>query len=91
MAAVLPHRDAKFRSVRQVLPAKIGAEGIAMVGSLRRDEDGASAVEYGLLVAGIGAVIALIVFVLGGAVRDQLDSVQACVASADGSACPGEG
>jgi len=32
----------------------------------RRDEDGASAVEYGLLVAGIAALIVAIVFVFGG-------------------------
>jgi len=32
----------------------------------RRDEIGASAVEYGLIVAAIAAVIAIIVFALGG-------------------------
>ena len=36
----------------------------------RRDEDGASAVEYGLLVAGIAALIVLIVFAFGGMVTD---------------------
>jgi pilus assembly protein Flp/PilA len=37
----------------------------------RRDnEDGASAVEYGLLVAAIAALIVIIVFALGGIVRD---------------------
>ncbi len=36
----------------------------------RRDEDGASAVEYGLLVAGIAALIVAIVFVFGGIIRD---------------------
>ena len=36
----------------------------------RRDrEDGASAVEYGLLVAAIAAIIVLIVFSLGGVVK----------------------
>ena len=34
----------------------------------RRLEDGASAVEYGLLVAGIAALIVAIVFALGNAV-----------------------
>jgi len=34
-----------------------------------RDEDGASAVEYGLLVAAIAAVIVIIVFALGGIIR----------------------
>ena len=35
----------------------------------RRDEDGASAVEYGLLVAAIAAVIVIIVFLLGGLIK----------------------
>ena len=33
-----------------------------------RDERGASAVEYGLLITGIAALIAAIVFIFGGAV-----------------------
>ena len=33
-------------------------------------EDGASAVEYGLLVAAIAALVVIIVFALGGLVRD---------------------
>lgn len=35
----------------------------------RRSEDGASAVEYGLLVAAIAALIVLIIFALGGVVK----------------------
>lgn len=35
-----------------------------------RSEDGASAVEYGLLVAGIAGVVVAIIFLLGGTVRD---------------------
>ena len=35
----------------------------------RRDEEGASAVEYGLLVAGIAALIVAIVFLFGGMIR----------------------
>jgi pilus assembly protein Flp/PilA len=34
------------------------------------DEDGASAVEYGLLVAAIAALIVVVVFALGGIVKD---------------------
>jgi pilus assembly protein Flp/PilA len=34
------------------------------------DERGASAVEYGLLVAGIAALIVAVVFLLGGQVKD---------------------
>jgi len=37
-----------------------------------QDERGSSAVEYGMLVAGIAAVIASVVFLLGGTVRDTL-------------------
>jgi pilus assembly protein Flp/PilA len=35
-----------------------------------RREDGASAVEYGLLVAAIAALIVVVVFFLGGIIRD---------------------
>ena len=37
----------------------------------RRNEDGASAVEYGLLVAGIAALIVAVVFVFGGVIKDS--------------------
>jgi pilus assembly protein Flp/PilA len=37
-----------------------------------RNERGASAVEYGLLIAGIAAIIAVVVFAFGGAVDDTL-------------------
>lgn len=36
-----------------------------------RDDTGASAVEYGLLVAAVAAVVVIILFALGGAVRDM--------------------
>lgn len=45
-----------------------------------RNEEGASAVEYGLLVAGIAALIAVIVFALGGTVNASLTDVNDCVA-----------
>jgi pilus assembly protein Flp/PilA len=38
----------------------------------QRGEEGASAVEYGLLVAAIAALIAVIVFALGGVIREVL-------------------
>lgn len=40
----------------------------------RRSEDGASAVEYGLLVAAIAAVIVIIVFALGGLVKNAFNT-----------------
>ncbi len=52
----------------------------------RKDkEDGASAVEYGLLVAAIAALIVIIVFALGGVVKDVFkktcDNIQAKAAT----------
>ena len=40
--------------------------------SNRKNEEGASAVEYGLLVAGVAALIVLVVFAFGGVVKDTL-------------------
>jgi pilus assembly protein Flp/PilA len=58
------------------------------------DERGASAVEYGLLVAGIAAMIVSVVFLLGSTVRDTLfqpgcDDLAGHIASSGGgsSAC----
>lgn len=47
--------------------------------SLRRDE-GASAVEYGLLVAAIAAVIVGVVFLLGGRVQSTFSTTEGCIA-----------
>ena len=56
--------------------------------SMRRNsEEGASAVEYGLLVALIAAVIVVAVIALGGTVRDAFNDTNDCVKDA-GAACP---
>ncbi len=47
-----------------------------------RKDTGASAVEYGLLVAGIALVVIAAVFFLGGAVSDSFDEVGSAVSSA---------
>jgi pilus assembly protein Flp/PilA len=49
----------------------------------RRNQDGASAVEYGLLVAGIAGLVAAIVFVFGNAVMGLFDTT--CASIAEGS------
>jgi len=51
----------------------------------RMEERGASAVEYGLLIAGIAAVIVAIVFVLGGKIRDAFTNT--CTAVNNNTAC----
>jgi pilus assembly protein Flp/PilA len=54
----------------------------------RRDERGASAVEYGLLIAGIAAIIVSVVFLFGGFIdgmfQNTCDTVQTEI---DGSTC----
>jgi len=39
----------------------------------RRNQDGASAVEYGLLVAGIAALVVAIVFAFGGVIKGSFN------------------
>lgn len=48
--------------------------------TLRRDE-GASAVEYGLLVAAIAAIIVGVVFLLGGRVQSAFSKTESCISS----------
>ncbi len=57
----------------------------------RRDENGASAVEYGLLVAGIAALIVAVVFVFGGVIKSSFaktcGSMSAGAAATSASTC----
>ena len=66
-------------------------EGIPMLQIFRNivarsDEDGASAVEYGLLVAGIAALIVAIVFLFGGVIRDVFQGTCQTIADSAGGA-----
>jgi pilus assembly protein Flp/PilA len=54
--------------------------------ALRHDE-GASAVEYGLLVAAIAAIIVRVVFILGSKVSSTFDKTQSCIESQGGAGC----
>jgi pilus assembly protein Flp/PilA len=58
----------------------------------RRNEDGASAVEYGLLVAAIAALIVIIVFALGGIVKetfkDTCDGIKSGASATVTGTCP---
>jgi pilus assembly protein Flp/PilA len=47
----------------------------------RRKEDGASAVEYGLLVAGIAALIVAVVFIFGGVIKGAFSKTCGTVSS----------
>lgn len=52
----------------------------------RKTEDGASAVEYGLLVAAIAALIVVIVFILGGYVKEAFDQTCDTIGANDNNA-----
>ena len=56
--------------------------------TIRRTEEGASAVEYGLLIALIAVVIAGVVFSLGGALKSKFQTTSTCVGSASAANCP---
>ena len=55
----------------------------------RREQDGASAVEYGLLVAGIAALIVAVVFLFGGMISDVFHNTCSSIATSasTGSSC----
>ncbi len=50
-----------------------------------RDERGASAVEYGLLIAGIAALIVVVVFAFGGTISNIFNNT--CTSINSGAAC----
>jgi pilus assembly protein Flp/PilA len=52
-----------------------------------RNDDGASAVEYGLLAAAIAAVIVAVVFGLGSLVKDKFNSTSSCINAGSASTC----
>ena len=54
----------------------------------RRSEEGASAVEYGLLVAGIAALVVAVVFLFGGMISDVFNETCSTI-QADGAAGTG--
>lgn len=52
------------------------------------EDRGASAVEYGLLVAGIAAVIIVVVFALGGTIAGLFQGVDDCISGSPTEGCP---
>jgi pilus assembly protein Flp/PilA len=52
---------------------------------IKNEERGASAVEYGLLIAGIAALIVVAVFALGPIVRDAFDKTCDTIGTNDGN------
>lgn len=54
----------------------------------RRNERGASAVEYGLLISGIAALIVVVVFAFGGNLTELFDNT--CKKVGDGTSSAGQ-
>lgn len=89
------NRTARNRAAAQDGPDPVGwvdgpiaGPGAARVMDSLRDR-GASAVEYGLLVAAIALVVVGVTFTLGKLVSSQLDKTRTCIASSGqpGAAC----
>jgi len=59
---------------------------LAHASRAERDEAGASAVEYGLLVAGIAALIVAVVFIFGGMISDTFQDTCDTIATEQGAA-----
>ena len=55
--------------------------------STATDDAGASAVEYGILVAAIAAVIVAIIFALGVGVKNTFNKTSSCVSAGASSTC----
>ncbi len=53
----------------------------------KMDERGASAVEYGLLIAGIAALIVVVVFAFGGVLKNVFSSTCNSVGASSGQKC----
>ena len=54
--------------------------------SMIKDESGASAAEYALILAIVGSAIALAAIALGGAIANAMNDAAECIAT-DGSTC----
>jgi pilus assembly protein Flp/PilA len=53
----------------------------------KMDERGASAVEYGLLIAGIAALIVVVVFAFGGRIKGIFTDTCSAVTQSSGGSC----
>ena len=70
------------------MPAEIQFLVIMLKGRLAKmDERGASAVEYGLLVAGIAALIVAAVFVFGNQVQSIFSKTSNCISNKSTATC----
>jgi pilus assembly protein Flp/PilA len=64
------------------------SSAVAFLRGHKGDDRGATAVEYGLMVALIAAVIAGIVLTLGNSLNDKFTGVNNCVQTTSSATCP---
>lgn len=57
---------------------------LSMIEAYKKDVDGATAIEYGLIAAGISLAIAAVVFAFGDDLTDLFDTMGDTLVSADG-------
>jgi pilus assembly protein Flp/PilA len=55
---------------------------------LLRDESGASAAEYALILAIVGSGIAIAAFTLGGSISTAMNKAGTCIAGGTAASCP---
>lgn len=55
--------------------------------NMLRDDSGASAAEYALILAIIGTAIAAAAFALGGAISGAMNTASGCITTASASGC----
>ena len=63
---------------------------IRSIRNMTKQDEGASAVEYGLLVAAIAAVIVVVVFVLGGYIQSAFEDTCDEIGAEDANATTGD-
>ena len=78
-AAMQPAGGVLFSTRRKILMLKAFSKAHALVNSLRSEEEGATAVEYGLIVALIAAVIVAVVVILGQDISKAFDKVEKAI------------
>ncbi|HTV29465.1 MAG TPA: Flp family type IVb pilin [Xanthobacteraceae bacterium] len=58
-----------------------------LLNEVRKDEDGATMVEYAIMVTFVALVAGVAVYAIGSGVSTQFTSVNTCLTSTNGSAC----
>lgn len=72
---------------RQPPPTRSATRRSLPAPDMRADDRGASAVEYGLVMAAIAAILAIVIFGLGGVVKENFLRTTTCIEAAADAHC----